>query len=103
MTPVDTTGAGDCFTGTLAAFLAEGRSLAEATGLAAAAGALSVQARGTVGLLRAACRRARLRGRARPGLGGAAGRGRRLRRAEVMFRRLRPPLANVEACRPFRR
>ena len=49
MTPVDTTGAGDCFTGTLAAFLAEGRSLAEATGLAAAAGALSVQARGTVG------------------------------------------------------
>jgi ribokinase len=49
VTPVDTTGAGDCFTGTLAAFLAEGRSLAEATGLAAAAGALSVQARGTVG------------------------------------------------------
>lgn len=47
--PVDTTGAGDCFTGTLAAFLAEGRTLAEATGLAAAAGALSVQARGTVG------------------------------------------------------
>lgn len=49
VTPVDTTGAGDCFTGTLAAFLAEGRTLAEATGLAAAAGALSVQARGTVG------------------------------------------------------
>lgn len=49
VTPVDTTGAGDCFTGTLAAFLAEGRELAEATGLAAAAGALSVQGRGTVG------------------------------------------------------
>ncbi|PPL14715.1 ribokinase [Microterricola pindariensis] len=49
VTPVDTTGAGDCFTGTLAAFLAEGRGLADATGLAAAAGALSVQARGTVG------------------------------------------------------
>lgn len=49
VTAVDTTGAGDCFTGTLAAFLAEGRSLADATGLAAAAGALSVQGRGTVG------------------------------------------------------
>lgn len=45
---VDTTGAGDCFTGTLAAFLAEGRGLAEALRIAVAAGALAVQARGTV-------------------------------------------------------
>ncbi|MFF2388325.1 ribokinase [Agromyces sp. NPDC058104] len=45
---VDTTGAGDCFTGTLAAFLAEGRDLAEAMRIAVAAGAHAVQARGTV-------------------------------------------------------
>ncbi|GAA1795559.1 ribokinase [Agromyces lapidis] len=45
---VDTTGAGDCFTGTLAAFLAEGRGLAESMRIAVAAGALAVQARGTV-------------------------------------------------------
>lgn len=45
---VDTTGAGDGFTGTLAAFLAEGRPLSEALGIAVAAGALAVQARGTV-------------------------------------------------------
>lgn len=45
---VDTTGAGDCFTGTLAAFLAEGRPLADAVGLGVAAATLSVQARGTV-------------------------------------------------------
>ncbi|MFE6254272.1 ribokinase [Agromyces sp. NPDC057865] len=45
---VDTTGAGDGFTGTLAAFLAEERSLEEALRIAVAAGALAVQARGTV-------------------------------------------------------
>jgi ribokinase len=45
---VDTTGAGDGFTGTLAAFLAEGRPLDEALRIAVAAGALAVQARGTV-------------------------------------------------------
>ena len=45
---VDTTGAGDGFTGTLAAFLAEGRPLAEAVRIAVAAGSLAVQARGTV-------------------------------------------------------
>ncbi len=45
---VDTTGAGDGFTGALAAFLAEGRTLEEALRFAVAAGALAVQARGTV-------------------------------------------------------
>ena len=45
---VDTTGAGDGFTGALAAFLAEGRSLEDALRFAVAAGALAVQARGTV-------------------------------------------------------
>jgi ribokinase len=45
---VDTTGAGDAFTGTLAAFLAEGQSLEGALRIAVAAGALAVQARGTV-------------------------------------------------------
>ncbi|MGW9631638.1 ribokinase [Agromyces sp. NPDC055520] len=49
VTAVDTTGAGDGFTGTLAAFLAEGRALPDALGIAVAAGALAVQARGTVG------------------------------------------------------
>ncbi|WP_395245222.1 ribokinase [Agromyces sp. MMS24-K17] len=48
VTPVDTTGAGDGFTGTLAAALAEGRPLDEAVRIAIAAGALAVQARGTV-------------------------------------------------------
>lgn len=48
VTAVDTTGAGDGFTGTLAAFLAEGRPLEEALRIAVAAGALAVQARGTV-------------------------------------------------------
>lgn len=48
VTAVDTTGAGDGFTGTLAAFLAEGRPLAEALRIAVAAGALAVQTRGTV-------------------------------------------------------
>jgi len=45
---VDTTGAGDGFTGALAAMLAEGRPLDEALRVAVAAGALAVQARGTV-------------------------------------------------------
>lgn len=45
---VDTTGAGDGFTGALAAFLAEGRTLEDALRIAVAAGALAVQARGTV-------------------------------------------------------
>ncbi|MDQ0893798.1 ribokinase [Agromyces ramosus] len=48
VTAVDTTGAGDGFTGTLAAFLAEGRPLDDAVRIAVAAGALAVQARGTV-------------------------------------------------------
>ncbi|WP_139415928.1 ribokinase [Agromyces laixinhei] len=48
VTAVDTTGAGDGFTGTLAAFLAEGRPLPEALRIAVTAGALAVQARGTV-------------------------------------------------------
>ncbi|WP_448811545.1 ribokinase [Agromyces bauzanensis] len=48
VTAVDTTGAGDGFTGTLAAFLAEGRPLDEALRIAVAAGALAVQGRGTV-------------------------------------------------------
>lgn len=48
VTAVDTTGAGDGFTGTLAACIAEGRSLPEALGIAVAAGALAVQTRGTV-------------------------------------------------------
>lgn len=45
---VDTTGAGDGFTGALVAFLAEGRPLDEALRIAVAAGALAVQVRGTV-------------------------------------------------------
>ncbi|GAA1798031.1 ribokinase [Agromyces neolithicus] len=45
---VDSTGAGDGFTGTLAAYLAEGRTLDEAVRIAVAAGSLAVQARGTV-------------------------------------------------------
>lgn len=48
VTAVDSTGAGDCFTGTLAAFLSEERTLAASVALAVAAGALSVTARGTV-------------------------------------------------------
>ncbi len=47
VTAVDTTGAGDGFTGTLAAMLADGRSLEESTRLAVTAGALAVQSRGT--------------------------------------------------------
>ncbi|WP_350348633.1 ribokinase [Agromyces sp. G08B096] len=45
---VDTTGAGDGFTGTLTAFLAEGRGLPDAVRHAVAAASLAVQARGTV-------------------------------------------------------
>ncbi|WP_353814584.1 ribokinase [Agromyces sp. SYSU T00266] len=45
---VDTTGAGDAATGALAAMLAEGRALPEAVRIAVAAGAIAVQARGTV-------------------------------------------------------
>jgi ribokinase len=45
---VDTTGAGDAATGVLAAMLAEGRPLPDAVRAAVAAGALAVQARGTV-------------------------------------------------------
>ena len=49
---VDTTGAGDCFTGAFLALLAEGAPLATAARWANAAGALSVQALGaTAGLL----------------------------------------------------
>jgi ribokinase len=43
---VDTTGAGDCFTGTLAALLSEGASLEKALHFANAAASLSVQATG---------------------------------------------------------
>jgi len=46
---VDTTGAGDGFTGTLVAFLAEGYALAAAVRLAVAAASLAVLGRGTVG------------------------------------------------------
>ena len=44
--PVDTTGAGDCFVGTLAAALARGLALAEALATANAAASLSVQRKG---------------------------------------------------------
>ena len=47
MTPVDTTGAGDCFLGSLAFFLARGASLRDAATRAAAVAALSVQHPGT--------------------------------------------------------
>jgi ribokinase len=47
VTAIDTTGAGDGFTGTLAAMLAGGRPLEESTRLAVVAGALAVQRRGT--------------------------------------------------------
>jgi ribokinase len=48
---VDTTGAGDCFCGTLAVLLAEGADLAQAAQLAVAAGTLSATAAGARGLL----------------------------------------------------
>ena len=47
VTPVDTTGAGDCFLGSLAFFLARGASLRDAATRAAAVAALSVQHPGT--------------------------------------------------------
>ena len=47
VSPVDTTGAGDCFAGTLAAALDAGRPPAEAMRRAAAAAALQVTRRGT--------------------------------------------------------
>lgn len=43
---VDTTGAGDCFNGTLAAHLASGREIVEATKIAVHAAAESVTTRG---------------------------------------------------------
>ncbi len=46
VTPVDTTGAGDCFVGTLAAALARGQTFAEALATANAAASLSVQRKG---------------------------------------------------------
>jgi ribokinase len=48
---LDTTGAGDCFCGTLAVLLAEGADLAQAAQLAVAAGTLSATAAGARGLL----------------------------------------------------
>jgi len=48
---VDTTGAGDCFCGVLAALLAEGCGLVEASELAVRAASLSVQAAGARGRL----------------------------------------------------
>lgn len=48
VTAVDTTGAGDGFTGALVAFLAEGLPLEDALRVAVAAASLAVQARGTV-------------------------------------------------------
>jgi len=47
VTPVDTTGAGDAFIGSLAVFLAEGQPLAEAVRMANAVAALSVTRIGT--------------------------------------------------------
>jgi ribokinase len=47
----DTTGAGDCFCGTLAVLLAEGADLAEASRMAVAAGTLSATAPGARGRL----------------------------------------------------
>ncbi|MGW4507605.1 PfkB family carbohydrate kinase [Streptomyces sp. NPDC004436] len=47
--PVDATGAGDCFTGTVTARLALGDTLAEATALGVAAASLSVSGRGGTG------------------------------------------------------
>lgn len=45
---IDTVGAGDCFTGTLAAFLSEGKSLSEALTYATAASSISVEREGAV-------------------------------------------------------
>lgn len=46
VTPVDTTGCGDAFTGTLLAGIASGRALAESAGLAAAVGAYAATKEG---------------------------------------------------------
>ncbi len=46
VTPVDTTGAGDCFVGTLATALARGLGFSEALAMANAAASLSVQRKG---------------------------------------------------------
>jgi ribokinase len=51
VTPVDTTGAGDCFCGALSVALAYGTSLRDATGWAVAAAALSTTAPGARGYL----------------------------------------------------
>jgi ribokinase len=51
VTPVDATGAGDCFCGTLAVTLAAGASLADAARISVAAAALSVTGAGARGLL----------------------------------------------------
>jgi ribokinase len=51
VTPVDTTGAGDCFCGALSVALAYGTSLRDATGWAVAAAALSTTAPGARGHL----------------------------------------------------
>ena len=51
VTPVDATGAGDCFCGTLAVTLAAGASLADAARISVAAAALSVTVAGARGLL----------------------------------------------------
>jgi ribokinase len=51
VTPVDATGAGDCFCGTLAVTLATGASLADAARISVAAAALSVTVAGARGLL----------------------------------------------------
>jgi ribokinase len=51
VTPVDATGAGDCFCGTLAVTLAAGASLADAARVSVAAAALSVTVAGARGLL----------------------------------------------------
>jgi ribokinase len=48
---VDTTGAGDCFTGALAAALAEGQAPQEAMRFAAAAAAVQVSRPGTAGAM----------------------------------------------------
>lgn len=49
--PVDTTGAGDCFAGYVAAGLAEGMSPEEALRLGTSAAALQIQRRGTAGAI----------------------------------------------------
>ncbi len=50
-TPVDTTGAGDTFNGVLSVYLAEGKSLEEASRFASAASAVSVEGKGVISSL----------------------------------------------------